>query len=385
MKIGIVIHHFDPHRGGAEFWTWQFTQHALAAGHEVHVIAQSFTLLTQQMGIVPHRLLGARSRLAFAEAAEFHLRKLSLDVVHDMGCGWHFDVMQPHDGSRTAQFEQKLLGMPRWMRPIKRTVARLLPRYRQIDALQQRQFGDRNRLIIALSKMVARDLVRCHDWPKERIRLIYNGVDLERFSPAHRDEHRGPTRSQLGVQAGEVLLLFVGHDFQRKGLPTLLTAMSQLVNQGLPVRLAVLGGKKFGPYRRMTRRLGVEAAVTFVGSVKDPVPYYAAADVYAMPTLYDPCSLGVLEALASGLPVVTSGNNGAGELVNEGVEGYIVADPADHRQLAERLTALCNAERRTRMSGAARVLAMKHSLARNCQQVLALYDEIEAGRRRRAA
>lgn len=385
MKIGIVIHHFDPHRGGAEFWTWQFTQHALAAGHEVHVIAQSFTLLTQQMGVVPHRLLGARTRLGFAEAAEFHLRKLSLDVVHDMGCGWYFDVMQPHDGSRTAQFEQKLLGMPRWVRPVKRAVARMLPRYRQIDTLQQRQFGDPNRLIIALSKMVARDLVRCHDWPKDRIRLIYNGVDLERFSPAHRDEHRGPTRSQLGVQAGEVLLLFVGHDFQRKGLPTLLTAMSRLVKQGLPVRLAVLGGKKFGPYRRMTRRLGVEACVTFVGSVKDPVPYYAAADVYAMPTLYDPCSLGVLEALASGLPVVTSGNNGAGELVTEGVEGFIVADPADHRQLAERLTALCNAERRTRMSEAARVLATKHSLARNCQQVLALYDEIVAGRRRRAA
>jgi len=385
MKIGLVIHHFDPHRGGAEFWTWQFTQYALAAGHEVHVVAQSYTPLTQQMGIVPHRLLGVRSRLDFADAAERLLRTLPLDVVHDMGCGWYCDVLQPHDGSRAAQFEQKLLGLPRWARPAKRAASRLLPRYRQFEELTRRQLSDPTRLVIALSKMVARDLVHYDHWPKDRIRLIYNGVDLERFSPAHRALHRGPTRCQLGVWADEVLLLFVGHDFQRKGLPALLGALARLVKQGLPLRLAVLGGRKPGPYQRLARRLGVDAAVTFVGSVKDPVPYYAAADVYAMPTLYDPCSLGVLEALASGLPVVTSGNNGAGELVTEGVEGYIVADPADREQLAERLATLCSMEVRTRMGQAARALATRHSLARNCQQVLALYDEVVTRGRRQAA
>ncbi len=226
----------------------------------------------EQMGIVPHRLLGVRSRLAFADSAEWLLRRLSPDVVHDMGCGWSFDVLQPHDGSRHAQFEQKLLGLPRWVAAAKRAVAGLLPRYRQFAELERRQLANPTGLVIALSKMVARDLVLYGHWPEERIRLIYNGVDLQKFSPQHRAMHRGPTRGGLGVRADETLVLFVGHDFQRKGLPTLLPAISRLVKQGLPLRLAVLGGKKFGAYRRMARRLGIGGAVSLSDRCKTPCP-----------------------------------------------------------------------------------------------------------------
>jgi UDP-glucose:(heptosyl)LPS alpha-1,3-glucosyltransferase len=134
----------------------------------------------------------------------------------------------------------------------------------------------------------------------------------------------------------------------------------------------------------MARRAGAAQAVAFLGSVLDPVPYYAAADVYIQPTFYDPCSLVVLEALASGLPVVTSCCNGAGELLTEGVEGHVIDDPADHEQLADCLRPLLDASLRQRMATAARELVLRHSLARNCQQILDVYEEV-AARHRRAA
>ena len=129
MRIGLVIEHFNPHRGGAEQWTYQFTEQLLAGGHEVHIIAGVFAESTRDMPIVRHRVEGLGSRLGFAESAEETLKKLPLDVVHDMGSGWTCDLFESHDGSRFAQWQQKLNAMPPWMRPAKRRLMQVLPRY----------------------------------------------------------------------------------------------------------------------------------------------------------------------------------------------------------------------------------------------------------------
>jgi len=187
MRIGLVIEHFNPRRGGAEQWTWQFARHLLARGHEVHVVAQDFSPDAGALPVVPHLLGPVRGRLRLARAAEAALRRLALDVVHDMGVGWHCDVFESHDGSRFAQWEQKLLLLPPWARPWKRKLIRVLPRYREFRRLMARQFADSPRIVLALSKMVARDYQQYHRVRPERIRLIYNGVDVARFSPEHRD------------------------------------------------------------------------------------------------------------------------------------------------------------------------------------------------------
>jgi UDP-glucose:(heptosyl)LPS alpha-1,3-glucosyltransferase len=149
--------------------------------------------------------------------------------------------------------------------------------------------------------------------------------------------------------------------------------------------LAVVGGKRRRAFSQLAERLGAAEGTTFVGPVGDAAPYYAAADVYVQPTYYDPCSLVLLEALASGLPVVTSRYNGAGELISEGVEGSIVDDPGDIDELSARLRPLLDAGLRARMSSAARRLAIKHSLERNCRELLAIYEEVAGRRRRKAA
>jgi len=384
MRIGLVIEHFDPHRGGAEQWTYQFAERLLAGGHEVHVVAGRLAESTQPMPILRHHLPDTHGRLEFAAAAERKLRTLPLDVIHDMGSGWFCDVFESHDGSRYAQWEQKLRTIPRWLRPVKRRMTRVLPRYQEFRRLLARQFADPGRVVLALSRMVATDYLRYHGVHPEQIRLIYNGVDTERFSPDHRAAYREALRRQLGVGEDETLLLFVGHDFQRKGLATAIRATARLVRAGEAVRMVVVGGRHPWRPRQMARRLGAGHSVMFAGSVLDTVPYYAASDVYVLPTFYDPCSLGVLEAAASGLPSVTSRFNGAGEMLNDGVNGVLMNDPANDEELAERIRPLLDRETRTNMGRAARHFALDHTLQRNCDEIVAVYREI-AGVARRAA
>lgn len=383
MRVGLVIDYFDPHRGGAEHWTFQFARRLLARGHEVHVVAQGFGPAGAALPVFAHPMGRINSRLGRAAAAEETLRTLSLDVIHDIGLGWHSDVLQSEDGSRLAQWEQKLMLLPPMLRPLKRAMIRVLPRYRNFRKLMARQYGDPGRIVLAVSRMCARDYRRFHGVSPQRIRLVYHGTDNERFSPVHRDRWRDPVRQELGIGDDEVMYLFVGHDYLRKGLSTAIRATGRLVREGLPARLVVVGGNGPGRYGWLARRHGAARAVTFVGRADDPVPYYSAADVFVLPTFYDPCSLSVSEAAACGLPSVTTRHNGAGELLSEGIDGYVLPDPADDAALAARMQSLLDPWLRERMGIAARRLALEYTLERNCDEIVSVYREISA--RRKAA
>ncbi len=376
MRIGLVIEQLDLHRGGAEMWTARFAEKLAAGGHEVHVVAKRFSSETLALPIVPHRLEGIRSRLGFAEAAQMKLLSLAPDAIHDMGAGWFCDVFHPHSGSMVALAERKLTMLPRWQRALKAWVDPLLPRRRCFQTLLQRQCRDDGRLIVALSKRVAADFERIHGVPRDRIRLIYNGVDTDQFSPRHRNIYREGIRRRLAIGNDTLLCLIVAHNFHLKGVPALLKAVRRLRKAKTPVRLVVVGGKSLAGWKRTARRLGVGDKVTFVGTVDNPLPYYMAADLYLHPTFYDACSLVVLEALGCGLPVVTSEMNGAGELMTEAHEGYLLPDPTDIDGLVGRIEMFFDAARRDRMGKAARRLALRYSLQRNVSEMLKVYDEV---------
>ncbi|HLQ44320.1 MAG TPA: glycosyltransferase family 4 protein, partial [Planctomycetaceae bacterium] len=141
-------------------------------------------------------------------------------------------------------------------------------------------------------------------------------------------------------------------------------------------KVVVVGGKRVRAMQQLANWHGVNRHVTFVGSVKDPRDFYAAADVYVQPTFYDPCSLVVLEALACGLPVITTKFNGAGELLTIGEHGYVLDDPADSSSLAELMRRTLNADCRTAMSRAARQLALRHNFEDNVRQIVSVYEEL---------
>ena len=385
MRIGLAIEHFEPERGGAEIWTLQFVRQLLSRGHEVHVVSQTFSREVSALPLVTHRLGRFVSRIRRAQAFERRLRSLNLDVVHDMGAGWYCDVFHSHDGSRMAQWDRKLVGLSGIMRPWKRLLVRWSPRYAAFRKLMARQFHAPDRLFLALSRMVADDYQRYHHVPEEQIRIIHNGVDVERFDPARSRLLREPIRRQWGLGDDELVLLFVGHDFFRTGLATAILALGRLAGDA-PVRLVVVGGSRWRPYARLAEQCGVADRLTFVGAVGDPLPYYGAADVCVLPTLYDPCSLVVLEAAACGLPVVTTRQNGAGELLTDGCDGFVLPDPTDADALAGRIGLLLDGDCRRRMSAAARTLALQNTLSHNVDRFEALYREVaRSGRTPHAA
>ena len=380
MNIALVIQAFDARLGGAEHWTCQFARLLRAAGHRLHVVAKTFGPEADELQVVRHPLPAISNRYHLAQAAAEVVQRLNVDVVHDMGLGWACDVFQPHGGARRASFNQNLLLMPPWVRPLKRSVAPLLPRYRQFAKVERRQYARRQTRLIALSQMVARHFREHYRVDEEQIRIVYNGVDLKRFTPELQPRHRQATRASLGLKPDDVLVLIVAHNFALKGVPSLIRAAGRLKAAGTPVKVGIVGGKSHRAGQQLAQQHGVADEVLFLGPIADPRPYYAAADIYAQPTFYDPCSLVVLEALACGLPVITSQFNGAGELISPGIEGSILFDPADDAALAAQLGDLLDADRRRLMGRAARRLAEQHSLDRNLREMLAVYEECLAGR-----
>jgi UDP-glucose:(heptosyl)LPS alpha-1,3-glucosyltransferase len=380
MRIGLVLDRFEPPRGGREQWTFAFAQRLAARGHEVHVVARKLGEAALRLPVALHRVPCERSGPVFAEAARQAVAALALDIVHDMGTGWYCDVFQPHGGSWAAVNDRKLLFLPAWLRWLKRSVDRLLPRQRKFQKLMAQQYADRGQVFLALSRSGAADFTRFHGVPPERIRIIYNGVDGARFSPARCAGQRAAMRRRLGVGPEAVLALLVAHNFRLKGLATLLRAMARLAAQGLPLRLVVVGGRRLDPWRQRVCRLGLQQHVTFVGRVDDVVPYYAAADFYVHPTFYDSCSLVVLEAAACGLPVLTSRYNGAAELFQEGRDVVLVSDPADPAELAGAMRGLLHGATRRRLGAAARQVALAHPFEQNVDEILQVYTEIVRGR-----
>ena len=366
----MIIGRYDAGGGGAERWTDRFTRWLLGRGCAVHLIARTFVGVPE--GATRHPV-AAPGRLPFAEASRRATQACGADACFDMGDGWGGDVLLPHHGTRRGGFECVHELTAPALRPYRRLATRCLPRYREFAALESRQLTAAGR-VIALSHMVEGHLKRLYGVGGARVTVIPNGVDLNDF-PFATDDQRTAARRDLQVE-GRVLLI-VAHNFRLKGLAAAIAALPALVRER-PTTLLVAGGGRPRRYRRLAGRLGVGDCVRFVGAGRDVRVLYAAADVLVHPTWYDPCSLVVLEALASGVPVATTAHNGAADLLHGAAAGAVIEHPGDAAALADAVSRLSATDLRRQ----ARAVAERYPAAANFAAVLAL---AEAARARPAA
>jgi UDP-glucose:(heptosyl)LPS alpha-1,3-glucosyltransferase len=374
MKLALVLDRFERGRGGLENWAWDWTRWLLDRGHAVHVVASTgrrdfdtdrFTMA--ELGFAP-------SRVAMGEKAARHLDTVAVDLIHDLGVGWRYDILQPQFGSRLADDRRNLRSLPaarRWLAlPSRRRRRRLA----DIRALERRQYVDHPGHVVAVSAMTRDDLRRWHGVAEERITVIHNGIDAERFKPADPEERRR-LRSSAGLD-GRIVLLFAAHNFRLKGLATTMRALGRLARPQF--HLVVAGHGATDRYRALARRLGIADRVSFAGFVPDIRDTYAMADAFVQPTFYDPCSLAILEAAATGLAVVTSRFNGASELFVDGHSASIVRDPEDAVEVARRIGELADPARRTRLAAGGLVVAgaatAEGSFARLFEQCVAVAE-----------
>jgi UDP-glucose:(heptosyl)LPS alpha-1,3-glucosyltransferase len=206
------------------------------------------------------------------------------------------------------------------------------------------------RRVIANSRQGRDEIIRLYGVDPARLRVIYNGLDRQRFHPLD-PSAAAVLRQRLGAPENGGVILFAGSGFERKGLTYLLQAFGSLRDKAS--HLWVVGKGHSAPYVRAAERLGVADRVRFWGPVAEAAPFYQAATVLALPTLYDPCSNVVLEALACGTPTITTAANGAAEFITPGANGAILARPDDVTALSQALTAFLAQDRDPQVGRAA--------------------------------
>ncbi len=229
--------------------------------------------------------------------------------------------------------------------------------------LERALFGGGARRVIANSQMVKREATQFYGYPAEQIEVVPNGVPLADFHPD--SEARALRRKILRLREDEIAVLFVGSGWERKGLRFAITAVTSL---GGNFRLFVAG-------RGRGRRVG-GGVVQRLGAVRDLPALYAAADIFVLPTHYDPFSNACLEALASGLPVITTRGNGFSEIIEHRVHGSIIEQPSDTAQIEEELRYWADPVRRENSRAAILERAGHFDISVNVQRTLAVLNHV---------
>ena len=306
MNVALVLLHADPARGGAERYTRDLAAGLVDRGHAVTVAATSFADVPAGVTTLPISAAGV-TRVGQYERFLDGVDGLSgFDVVHAMLPVRRCDVYHPHAGVAA-----EAVVTAGWAGRLNRRRVRFTQVERELLT------GPRPPVVLCLSELI-REVVRRHysQVPEGRLVTLFNGTDLTRFDPAG-------LRADFGVVGPVGLIL--AQDFPRKGLAEAIGAVA-----AVPGWTLVVGGRDdFRPYQRQARRLGVGGRVVYLGPVADPPAAYRAADFFVLPTNHDPCSLVVLEALAMGVPVISTRQNGACEIMVDGVHGRILPSPTD--------------------------------------------------------
>ncbi|MDP2795541.1 MAG: glycosyltransferase family 4 protein [Sulfurisoma sp.] len=385
MKLAVVRQRYTPF-GGAE----RFVDRALGAlaaqGTEVTLLCREWdggeARFPVEIVDPPYSRLGGRKArdAGFARAIQDIIAARRFDLVqsHERIPGCH--VYRAGDGVHATWLELRDAARG----GASRLATALSAWHRYTLATEAAMFRHPDlKAVICNSRMVRDDIARRFGVAAEKLALIYNGVDTAHFHPGLREEHRAIFREKVmrsGIHsdgAGDTakIILFVGSGFERKGVATLLDALTQLPD----AQLWVVGRDKAqAAMERRAARLGVADRVRFFGPQPDVRPFYGAADLFCLPTLYDPFPNAALEALACGLPLVTTTSCGAAELVRDGKGepcGAVCA-PNDAAALAACLAPLIKAGPTPQQRAAARAAAEPLTLEATASSLLDLYRRL---------
>ena len=307
----------------------------------------------------------------FARAVRRELRWRRFDLVQSAeriaGC----DLYRAGDGVHREWLRQRR----RLQSPLARWLTLLSPYHAYVKRAERRLFeSPRLRAVVCNSQMVRDEIVRYFRIDASKLRVVYSGVDVERFHPGLK-EHRAAVRAALGISENAAAFIFVGSGFARKGLRQAIRGLARVDG----AHLIVVGkDKRLASYGREAERLGLRSRVRFLGVQSDVGRYYGAADALVLPAIYDPFPNVALEAMACGLPVVTSTKCGAAELVIPGENGY-VCDALNVGALAAAIERLSDREHCRRLGHSARQTVLPYTLEAMRRNLQALYTELLNG------
>jgi UDP-glucose:(heptosyl)LPS alpha-1,3-glucosyltransferase len=405
MKIALIRRQFAA-TGGAELYLQRLLKALAERGHELHLFASSWEAVPEGARVHPVPVSGSRAHrpLHFADAVAAELDPQRFDCVFSLERTRRQDVYRAGDGVHRVWLQRRREFSPWWKKP----AVGLGAFHRNLLRLEAETFEPQNtRHIIVNSEMVRREILEHFPFPADRIHLVRNGVDVARFQQGD----RARIRSRFGVKDNEFLLLFVGSGWERKGLKYLIRALELIWKQhagGLFSEI-IDGVQEFGKAsQRITREFraallgpdlppepprekdaltipvekikllvvgrgskpaGCPDDVLFAGPMIDVEHAYAAGDLFVSLPIYEPSSNVIYEALAAGLPVITTTQNGAGEIVEEPSSGTLIENPADTASVARAIVYWWHHRFRTLP-----VRAAELNLDRNVDETLAILE-----------
>lgn len=383
MRIALNIETVGARHGGAEKYSCALARWLSAEGHEVHVFARRVDPGELPENIKVHWVrprwpngFGALRAYRFAASSERALRGEQFDLIVGFVKVWHQHAYLAVGGAHPASLES---GSRRFRSRLARAIwwlgKALSAKQWVFRAIAHKQFSNKHAPhVIAPSRMVAEDFRRYHEVAPERIAVVYNALDTTGELP-DRVAARSAFRRRNSLQDDAVAVLFVGRNYALKGLEPLLRAFVPVAKASPRACLVVCGNARDSRYRRLARRLGLEGRTRFLGFVEDVQQCFAGCDIFTFPTFYDPCSLVIFEAMHAGLPVLTTRQNGAGELLRERKEGFVIDSPWSLNQLSERLAELvADDSLRRRMGLCARERAREFTFPMRLHETLAAFS-----------
>lgn len=361
LTIGFVRRGFS-RSGGAEAYLKRLGNGVVQAGHEAHLFTTS-DWPPNEWGFGPITHLRAKSPITFAGDLEQLRTEASCDVWMSLERVWRCDVFRVGDGVHRSWLERRKKSATAWQK----ITHMFNKKHGDLLRLEEALLGSRRtRRVIATSQMVADEITGIYGYPSDQIDVVPNGIPVAMFRP--NVAARTKQRAMLGLNPDEVALLFVGSGWERKGLRFAIEAVEASGNPKL--RLLIAGRGRQPNYK--------SRCVRFLGVVHDLPALYAASDIFVLPTFYDPFSNASLEALAAGLPVITTNANGFSEAIDDGVHGTVLADPRDIPTLAAAIGIWSEAQRRIEAQPSILARAAQFDISTNVARTLKILLQVAA-------
>ncbi|WP_435928374.1 glycosyltransferase family 4 protein [Dryocola sp. BD613] len=369
-RLAIVRQKYRPD-GGAERFVSRALEALSAHDLELNVITRQWQGERQEnwhLHICDPIKWGRISReKGFADAARALWQREDFDLVQSheriAGC----DIYRAGDGVHRRWLLQRARILPAWRQQLL-----LRDRYHRYVMQAERAMYQAPELkaVICNAEMVKREIIEDFAIPANKIHVIYNAIDSSRFVPAT-PEQRTAWREEINLPQQAVALVFVGSGFERKGLASAIRAVANSDRY-----LIVVGQDKAEKnYRALAQTLGCQDRIMFMGMQKNTLPFYQAADGLLLPTLYDPFPNVILEAMACGLPVITTPTCGGAEFITTGQNGY-VCDALNIQELSDAVMAIPARQLNEVMGIHARERVREATPEKLSQQLISLYQNI---------
>lgn len=373
LHIALIRQRYNPF-GGAERFLERAIQSLQASGIRLTLVTRRWNGNTPANTVKrlcnPFHIGSLWRHWSFARCVCRTLEQEPPDLVQSHERLTCCDIYRAGDGVHREWLHQRQRTLGWW----NRLVLYISPYHHYLLHTEQAMFqSPRLQTVICNSHMVKAEIRQHFGLPESRLHVIHNGVDTQVFHPGLRQAYRTGLLAQYGIPETATVYLYVGSGFERKGLAAVIRAFA---SQPADTWLLVVGkDRRMTQYRKLAQRLDVASRIHFAGGQQDVRPFYGAADVFLLPTLYDPFPNAALEAMACGLPIITSTKSGIAELIETGLNGY-VTDALDLTAMNQALQQLRDPATRQRVGIQARQRVAHLTLENMGKQLELLYQTL---------